>query len=96
LDNVPKWNWKLKLENVWQAKDLQARFLDVWQGKDLRDFSFRARGWWDAGWRTGGVEPNTTGWWHSSYIFPSKIEWPVVVWPSPKGRLAMDSQIAPL
>ena len=26
----------LKLENVWQAKDLQTCFLDVWQGKDLR------------------------------------------------------------
>jgi len=25
----------LKLENVWQLKDLQTRFLDVWQGKDL-------------------------------------------------------------
>ena len=25
----------LKLENVWQAKDLQTRFLDVWQVKDL-------------------------------------------------------------
>src|SRR5579859_7114009 len=25
----------LKLENVWQRKDLQTRFLDVWQGKDL-------------------------------------------------------------
>jgi len=26
----------LNLENVWQRKDLQTRFLDVWQGKDLR------------------------------------------------------------
>ena len=26
---------ELKLENVWQAKELQARFMDVWQGKDL-------------------------------------------------------------
>jgi len=26
----------LKLENVWQLKDLQTRFLDVWQAKDLR------------------------------------------------------------
>jgi hypothetical protein len=25
----------LKLENVWQLKDLQARFSDVWQAKDL-------------------------------------------------------------
>ncbi len=24
------------LENVWQLKDLQTRFLDVWQAKDLR------------------------------------------------------------
>ena len=28
-------NGDLELENVWQAKDLQTRFLDVWQGKDL-------------------------------------------------------------
>ena len=26
---------RLKLENVWQLKDLQTRFSDVWQGKDL-------------------------------------------------------------
>ena len=42
-----------KLENVWQVKELQERFLDVWQGKELWDFAFWAKDSWDAGRRTG-------------------------------------------
>ena len=61
-----------KLKNVWQAKDLQTRFLDVWQGKDLRarfsyvwqgkdlrEFAFGAGEWCDAGMRTGSVALTT-------------------------------------
>jgi hypothetical protein len=35
LGEEPGLQVRKKLENVWQAKDLQARFLDVWQAKDL-------------------------------------------------------------
>ncbi len=45
----------LKLENVGQGKDLQARFLAVWQGKELRDFALRAGKWGDAMRQTEGV-----------------------------------------
>ena len=35
VEPAPEWHGTFKLENVWQAKDLQARFSDVWQIKDL-------------------------------------------------------------
>ena len=51
----------MKIENVWQVKDLQARFLDVWQLKELQeDFSDVWQGKDLADWRVDFTEKYST------------------------------------
>ena len=52
-------NGTFNLKNMWQAKKLQAHFLEVWQGKRLVDFACWARTLRDAGRLTASVAITT-------------------------------------